>query len=280
MRLGLGLGLSKSPVASAAASHTVMGDIVSSCVMDVDATVSDSYGGSGQTWANIETTPADSASQTDYDWFLGTDGTSDTTDPTFTGTAGDSGAYFNYDGGDFNNLASGANTTLLTNLHKASAGNAWTHIMCIRTPAAGFTLSNSILANMGAGASRRGIRYYIDSSGNIGFQTRGTSSNVTTNITTTLAADTDYMIAVGYDHDNTDIVYAVNSKTISTTNHTATGTDDASNPTRFGQLIGGGQTLESGFRVYGMYLFNTALTSGNLSDVVDELNLRHNRTYA
>jgi hypothetical protein len=75
--------------------------VVSSTCCDLDATLSGSYGGSGQTWTNLTTTPADGTDQTEWDAFLGADISVSTDDPTFTGSAGDSAAYFSFDGGDY-----------------------------------------------------------------------------------------------------------------------------------------------------------------------------------
>ena len=68
--------------------------VIASCCCDLDATVAESYNGLGQTWSNLVVSPADGTSQTDYDFYLGGTSGSDATDPIFTGTPGDSGAYF------------------------------------------------------------------------------------------------------------------------------------------------------------------------------------------
>jgi hypothetical protein len=59
-----------------ARSYNALGSLVSSCVFDLDATIAASYSGSGQTWSNLETTPADSEAQTAYDFYLGADSSS------------------------------------------------------------------------------------------------------------------------------------------------------------------------------------------------------------
>jgi hypothetical protein len=55
-----------------------------------------------------------------YDFFLGSDVTSQASDPTFTGSVGNRGAYWSFDGGDFFTYDS-ANETWMTNIHKDNA---------------------------------------------------------------------------------------------------------------------------------------------------------------
>lgn len=115
--LGLGLGITRAVSTLSVASSDYLDGVETSTCFDLDATIADSYT-SGQTWANLVETPADGASTSDYNVWLGDDGSATATDPTFTGTAGDSGAYFATDGGDtfrFKNTTT--NAPLLNKLH-------------------------------------------------------------------------------------------------------------------------------------------------------------------
>lgn len=76
-------------------------DEIPSTCFHLDATDADSYPGSGQTWANLIASPADGSGQTDFDVWRGGSSSASTDDPTFNGTAGDSAAYWSFDGGDF-----------------------------------------------------------------------------------------------------------------------------------------------------------------------------------
>jgi len=99
---------------------------VTTTVFDLDATCTSSYGGSGQTWANLETTPADSSAQSAYDFYLGNTSSATTDDPTFNGSADSAAAYFSVDGGDYFSLASGANPTFLVDAHDTTnSGGFW-----------------------------------------------------------------------------------------------------------------------------------------------------------
>lgn len=70
----------------AAAGPAYLDSVISSACCDLDATIADSYSGSGTTWANLIESPADGAAQTDYD--LSISGFS------FVGAAGSDAAYF------------------------------------------------------------------------------------------------------------------------------------------------------------------------------------------
>lgn len=96
--------------------------LLSSVVVDLDATVSASYPGTGQTWSNLTASPADGSAQTAYDFYLGDTSSAAADDPTFNGTAGSSSAYWSFDGGDLFALKSGANTAFLNSLHKTTGG--------------------------------------------------------------------------------------------------------------------------------------------------------------
>lgn len=71
---------------------------------------------SSQTFSNEVTTPADGSGQSAYDYYLGSSNGDTAGDPEHLGT------YWNFRGGDFFTLASGAtSTTFLKNMHKAGA---------------------------------------------------------------------------------------------------------------------------------------------------------------
>jgi len=79
----------------------------------LDAGEGDSYT-SGQSWLDL--------AGSGYDFFLGQDGSSDSTDPTFNGVANTmtSSEYWSFDGGDYFTYDT-TNETWMENLHKAGA---------------------------------------------------------------------------------------------------------------------------------------------------------------
>lgn len=93
-------------------------------VFMLDAAVSASYSGAGQTWANLTASPADGSSQSDYDFYLGASSAAEGSDPTFVGTAGTDVCYFSCGEAPAANkyfTKAAANTTFLNGLHKAGA---------------------------------------------------------------------------------------------------------------------------------------------------------------
>lgn len=95
MALGLGLGLSKRKAAGGGATSPYLDGVLDSVVFELDATVSDSYSGSGETWVNLISSPADGSAQTDNDFYLGGAATTDGNEPTFDTDK------FTVDGADF-----------------------------------------------------------------------------------------------------------------------------------------------------------------------------------
>ena len=180
-----------------------LGSVLASTVADWDATISDSYSGTGQTWANIETTPADGSSQTDYDLYRGATSGASTDDPTFNGTAGNEAAYWSFDGGDaFKKQA--ANTAFLSNLHKTTGGQDYWFAMWLKTPSSDPTQVFSRLFDTFNGTNHGCTLFLVHSNGtntaNLRFLQRGTSV-VQQDSTGTVGRDTDVLVGVSYRHD-------------------------------------------------------------------------------
>lgn len=85
--------------------------LASGCKLILDAADARSYA-SGQSWLD--------RSGGGYDFYLGATGSSEGSDPAFTGTPGTLGAYWAFDGGDWFAYDS-ANETWMNNLHKSGA---------------------------------------------------------------------------------------------------------------------------------------------------------------
>lgn len=125
--LGLGLGLSRSVSGGgdAPVSPYLDGDL-SSVVFEVDATQEESYNGSGNTWFNLTSSPADGETQSRYD-HLGAE--ESTTLATFNGTAGDTGAYWTGDGTQYfginENPTTDPTTDFLEGLVNGNGSNPW-----------------------------------------------------------------------------------------------------------------------------------------------------------
>lgn len=114
MRLELGLNLGSNKVGSAAVvAPTLLSDILSGVVFELDLTNTNSYSGSGNTVANLTPTPADGSAKAAYNF-------TKSAGAAFTGSAGASDAHLLMDGSGY--LTIGANTTFLSKLHRTDGG--------------------------------------------------------------------------------------------------------------------------------------------------------------
>ena len=258
-------------------SGVFLDDVIDSVVCDLDATISASYSGSGQTWANLIASPADGANQIDYDAHLGADDSSSTDDPTFTGSAGDDAAFFNVDGGDWFTFKTIANATTLIKAHRSDTSGTWIAI-AFRTSGipVGFTdfWGNSL-------GSDRGVGGQYDSTGNnIRLRTFGDTAGVQA-ITngTALSGDTDYLIILSWDGTSTSNngVEWVNSATATTTESSTfnTSTTDETGIFNIGSSNNGSRPLPSGSRIYHFSCGNEFLDDTKAAAIRTHLQERH-----
>lgn len=246
-------------------------------VFDLDATKLDSYAGTGQTWANIKTSPADGESQTTYDFYLGNDGTANTADPTFTGSAGDSAAYWAFDGGDVFQMQN-ANTTFINSIHKSGAAfwiacafrttNANSvHAMC--STARPLTSDTGFIHRIQPGSS--GLFAVYNGSGVVYINTGvGPAS---------YSQSTDYLVIIsvqaggsmtswvnGTEYDESTVTYTSPSASNATAVLRAAA-ESTSN------------AFPSGARMYALAIGNSTLTTEEAAAIKTEYESRHGRTY-
>lgn len=171
---------------SGVAGHIFLDDINAAAEYDI-------YPIDAQTIINNIASPSSGASQTDYDIFRGADGSADTTDPTFNAGPPE---FDSYDGGDYNVIAAGSNTTFLADLHKTDAGiQPWTLGFVIRTMSTSFSLA-ALFSTASANTVDHGILVAINGNGDIIVQQKA-NANRTWNFTNTnLSVATDYLIIV------------------------------------------------------------------------------------
>ena len=114
-------------------------------ILNVDATQTNSVIDT-QLFKNLVRTPADSSSQSAYDFCLGATTASSTDDPTGVSLGSTSG-YFSFDGGDVFTLngASGytgsTQPTFVKNMHKTTTSGGWSVVLAINLP-------NTVTTNM------------------------------------------------------------------------------------------------------------------------------------
>lgn len=270
---------------SAGGGASTLADIHSSACCELDATRSDSYSGSGTTWANRIASPADGAAQTDWDFDTSTISGSN---PTFTGSAGSSSAYWALDGNDCFDLTNFSSTAAYTAHHSGASGSKFTIFMCYAHG------SLAIRALWGSGwlAADAGIYAWVDPNGNRVLY-RGTGS-VLDNASETDAANdwttTSQAVCVAISADMTTTTnnvkfYTLSSTPITRSKNWGTVTTTASNrwlvgATSYDPGTGGQQGyLPSGAEIYAWAYFNDVLSDSVCFDVVDYFNTQHARTY-
>lgn len=90
-------------------------------VAEWDAGLSASYPGTGQTFSNLVTSPADGSAQTAYDLYLGSGSGVDGAEPVFHGSAGGDTAAEYFAGTSSCYFQIPTNTTFINNMHKNNA---------------------------------------------------------------------------------------------------------------------------------------------------------------
>lgn len=173
---------------------------IPTAVFELDAGNSSSYSGSGQTWANIVTSPADGSAQTDYDFYRGITGSSQSSDPTFNGSAGanTSAEYWSFDGGDFFNKIT-TNGTFINSLHKDSAVFTWYGFL--KTPTSLSGGNCHLFGTNGGGTSGKGLSLYLQSGGTMTLLVSDNSGGAALNKSTSssfFSDATNHFLAVSY----------------------------------------------------------------------------------
>lgn len=245
--------------------------IVPSTFHDFDFTMSDSYSGSGTSVANLA--------------FLGTPSNYDQTivgSPTFQGSAGDSAAYLELNGSSY--LQQDSNVGDLYRPMGASSASAsgprW--IALVVQPVLGAT--QTWFGNTDGNSARRGIRLVSNTTNNLRFLQRQSSGaqNLEIAPTSTLSATPTVIIITFDTSDAGNEKFWVNSKTGTawTTSYTPTSDNDlATIPFEFCSAFGT-LSLASGTRVYAGAAGEGILSDTDAGLLIDQMNLRHARTYA
>lgn len=187
--------------APAANRCAALGDTVTSTVFDLDATCSSSYSGSGQVFANLETTPADSSAQSAYNFDIGASNSATTDDPTFVGSAGDAAAYFSLDGGDLFEL-NGSVTQFIKDWAKTVSGqDFWVAIVFKQISGAGV---QGVSADTTSTTTAGGVYVNLDATEHPVLNLRGDATLATQTFSgSTLSNDTWYVMILSYTHAST-----------------------------------------------------------------------------
>lgn len=251
-----------------------LSDIVASSVFDLDVTISASYPGTGQTWYNLCTAPADGSAQSAYDFVNGATSSSEASDATFTGTAGDPAAYWLYASEDRQTIASNANTTFTNNLSKSTGGTDFWIAIAFRLASTSGT--RQITGTFGA-STFRGIN--ISTNGTDIRCTQRQSANAHL-VFGTVAATTDYVAIYTRQASSGSYRAWLNDRTGTSGTHTFnSGTNNPDGVPRVGGLPFAAGVLNNNDRVYAVAYGNGYIDSTAAGLIFDEYNSRHGRTY-
>jgi hypothetical protein len=227
---------------------------------------SNSYSGTGQTWANTTSAPADGSSKTDYDFYLGTSSSGSSNDPTFNGTAGNnsSSEYFSFDGADCFTLA-GSNTTFINSLHKNNATFTFASLISIPTTANGYIFGDT-------SATSPGIALYRDTSGDIRFyQMNGSTTQTVATDSGRLPSSSNAFVALSYtESTGAGIIYChtgTKSAYTFTQAYSSPTSTDASPYMAIGAKAPADSELPSGSKIWFAGMWNTALSESQLDTI-------------
>ena len=268
----------------AGGSETYLDAEVASTCGQLDATISASYGGSGQTWTNVISSPNDGSSQTDNDFWLGHDTNAAGDDPTFTGSAGSNTAYFALDGGDNFNVKSYSAATTLYDAHKSGAsGSQWW------VAAVFYRVGSSVKSYWGSGfnSSDTGTYTYIDPNGTSRlYRMSGSSSNVIISPGSNHSESTPTLMIISVDNtattNNVRVWTNTNTKTVYSYNGgTFTGNGDTSwgIASTYTNTTTASSRLDNLSRYYGFAWGDAFIDDADADKICEYYETLHNRDY-
>ncbi len=255
-------------------------------IFALDAGLTTSYSGSGQTWANAITAPGDGAGQTAYDFYRGTTSGAEGTDPTFNGTAGVDPCYFSFDGGDqFTSvLAAGSVSSFLRQMH--FTGRKWTieaWVYYNGTATNICPIFDTGTSDQGGADTSRGVIFgdfgtSIQTSGRFRLRVKqdsGGTSSLAVQSDAALTATNIYMLAASIDGSGAQASFLyrngaydqVGSSDTFTGTFTSPGSTAAANSPKIGARGDSAFRVASGTRIYALRGYQRNLTKAEL-DVI------------
>lgn len=251
--------------------------VVPSTVFDLDATLAQSYPGSGLTWANLATAPADGSAQAAYDFSTG-NGVTPTTYPAFQGSAGSAAAYWSFDGGDYFKIKAGVNTAFLAGLQRTDTGDWW---MALTYRHADNTTNSTFFANKDSATnSVAGVSFYT-TSGEVLFLRQG--NNVVASSAATLPTQinaTDYVIIASCSKANNNVRLWRNTATAANYAWTfGAYTANVATLATIGATPVAASPLLNNARLYSFAMGNQYLDNPQAAAIIAALEARHGRNY-
>ena len=197
--------------------------------------------------------------------------------PSFKGTAGDTDAYFSYDGGDYH-IRTEANSDFLNSLHKTTGGQDFWFAFVCNIPAA--SSDNRVLFSTAAFGSAPGI-FIRKNGGKLSLVQVGDSANLIDESVEDIPTDAPIILVVSHSHSENKTRFWVNTTTADEQAATfQTSVNDAFGTANIGRDVAGFAQLATGTRIYALSYGNSFLSDSDVSGLVDFYNNRHDRIYA
>lgn len=237
-------------------------------VVDLSAQYASSYSGTGETWTNVAT------GTSEPDAWLGIDGTTDGTEPTFVGTAGTSGAYFELDDANDEVLTLKSQTTLTQNLHRSDSTQAYT-IMCH------FYLDDQtnryILGTSQVGTTAGMVFQVATSNENLRIRFYNSSGAILLTVVTTtaqLTPNANNVVGFAYDPNDSTWETYVNGTAQTGTHGAYTNTGSNQGAMTIGADVGSTLGLDQGCRILNFAMFDAKLTGSEMTTAAGEMTSR------
>lgn len=219
----------------------------------------------GQTFSNTTSDTDYQTGKTDYDLWLGSDGTATSNDLTFNGNS------FEAVGDDDYFRSKSASPAKIANAHKTQTNNSWMFWIKLRTPTAVPTIDTII--STAANTGDRGFRIRSDSGGALKFDHFDGTTIKTVQAAQKLLADKRYDLFVGYDHNTNLLKFGVHEPTTTpltsfqevTANLTATTGDATYANFTIGADADLTSSLEEGVKIFGFAWIDHCMTNAEIS---------------
>lgn len=242
-----------------------------SVCMDLDATQSASYPGTGTTWANLVAAPPDGSAKTDWD-----QGFTSGSAPVFTGTAGSQAAYMAFSGTQF---FTGLHTMpgFFNTAYFSSGGSAGWVAFTGNSPAS----SNDSWIDARNGTNN-GLAFNM-TGGGVNMRMQQSHGGSTTSLTNAgVTASTDFVYIISWPANGGTVNYWYNTRTKTTATLTfGTTTTSISASTLFiGQSSTGAARLANGTKLYSASAGNVQIDDADAGKIIDVYNARQGKTYA
>ena len=239
--------------------------VVDSTVFELDATDADSYSGTGTTWSNLISSPADGASQSDYGFTIG--------DVSFVGTADDPAAYFTDDGNPLIAIA-GGNTDFLSDLHKTTGGSDFWVAIAFNKSDDTWQGNTYMMKTMDGGVAGNG--FGLRQITNETVQIRQDDAPATSIVSTPAfsPADGDHIFIVSHSHSTNKTTYWIDSATGTEVDHTF-----SENTTDADEALEIYPSMTAEDRLYSFAMGNEYIGDTEAAAIISYLEAKHSRDY-